>query len=189
MKRLATLGMLLILMLGLTGLAAAAEKKEPKGDQPIHVVSDRLEVDNKAQIATFIGKVKATQGDVVITSDRMEVYYDRDEKAAEADKAKQKKDKKEKKPTGLMDSGGKVRKVIALGHVKIVQRDRVGVGQKATYWAGGRKILLEGQATVWQNKNTVSGEKITVFLDEDRSVVHGKPGKRVTVTIVPGSKR
>lgn len=182
MHRLATLGLLLVLCLALALPAFAAKKKaEPKGDQPIHVTSDRLEVDNKAQIATFIGKVKATQGDVVITSDRLLVYYDRDEKAA--------KPKKGEKPKGLMDEGGKVRMVVAIGHVKIVQRDRVGVGQKATYWAGGRKILLEGKATVWRGKNVVSGDKITVFLDEDRSVVHGAPGKRVTVTIVPGSKR
>jgi lipopolysaccharide export system protein LptA len=66
-----------------------------------------------------------------------------------------------------------------------VQQDRVAVGQRATYWAGGRKILLEGQSTVWRGKNQVSGEQITVFLDEDRSIVHGTPGKRVAVTIVP----
>lgn len=181
MHRLATPGLLLIICLALAAPVFAAKAPKPSGEQPIHVVSDRLEVDNKSQVATFIGKVKATQGDVVITSDRLMVYYDRDDKAA--------KPKKGKKPAGLMDQGGKVRKVVALGHVKVVQRDRVGVGQKATYWAGGRKILLEGRATVWRGKNVVSGEKITVFLDEDRSVVHGAPGRRVTVTIVPGSQR
>lgn len=182
MRRPATLGLVLVLGLFMATAAMAAKTKAVASDQPINVVSDTLEVDNKAQVATFKGKVRATQGDVVITSDKLLVYYDRDEKAA-----KPKKD--DKKPGGLMDGGGKVRQVVALGHVKVVQRDRVGVGQKATYWAGGRKILLEGQATVWQGKNVVSGEKITVFLDEDRSVVHGAPGKRVTVTIVPGSKR
>ena len=38
---------------------------------------------------------------------------------------------------------------------------------------------------MWRGENQVSGEKITVFLDEDRSVVHGQPGKRVAVTIKP----
>lgn len=179
---------LMIRVLVLTALlsclaAPAPAKQEPEfSDEPINIVSDTLEVDNKGQVAKFIGKVKAIQGDLIITSDRLEVYYERDAKEEP---------KGEQKPggAGIMDKGGKVRKVVALGHVKIVQKDRVAVGQKATYWAGGRKILLEGKATVWRGKNTVSGEKITVFLDENRSVVHGQPGKRVTVTITPGSQR
>ncbi len=184
----------LVLTLSLCAPPAALAFTAPmKSDQPIHVVSDRLEVDNKAQVANFIGAVKATQGDVTINSDSLEVYYDReapDQPAAAKPAAAPAPNQPatEGAPSadqGLMDGGGKVRKVVAIGHVKIVQQDRVGVGQKATYWAGGRKILLEGQATVWRGKNQVSGEQITVFLDEDRSIVHGSPGKRVAVTIVP----
>ncbi|MFH1033089.1 MAG: LptA/OstA family protein [Pseudomonadota bacterium] len=185
----------LVLMLSLCAPPAALAFTAPmKSDQPIHVVSDRLEVDNKSQVANFIGAVKAVQGDVTINSDSLEVYYDRDA-AEQASPAAAKpaapaagQPATEGAPSsegGLMDGGGKVRKVVAIGHVKIVQQDRVGLGQKATYWAGGRKILLEGQATVWRGKNQVSGEQITVFLDEDRSIVHGTPGKRVAVTIVP----
>lgn len=160
--------------------AWAAKTMEPSSsDQPIHVVSDSLEVDNKTQVAVFIGAVKATQGDVTIVSDKLEVYYDKDAKE------QPKKEKGEEGSPGIMDGGGKVRKVIALGHVKITQKDRVAVGRKATYWAGGRKILLEGKSTVWRGQNQVSGEKITVFLDQDRALVHGAPGKRVAVTIQP----
>jgi lipopolysaccharide export system protein LptA len=159
--------------------AWAAKTMEPaSSDQPIHVVSDSLEVDNKTQVAIFIGAVKATQGDVTIVSDKLEVYYDKDAKD------QPKKEAGEGTP-GIMDGGGKVRKVVALGHVKITQKDRVAVGRKATYWAGGRKMLLEGKSTVWRGKNQVSGEKITVFLDQDRALVHGAPGKRVAVTIQP----
>lgn len=184
----------LLLLLTLCWPAAAPAFNAPmKSDQPIHVVADRLEVDNKAQVANFIGTVKAVQGDVTMTSDSLEVYYDKDAEEqpakpaakaapAQAPAAGQPAEGSEQ---GLMDGGGKVRKVVAIGHVKIVQQDRVAVGQRATYWAGGRKILLEGQSTVWRGKNQVSGEQITVFLDEDRSIVHGTPGKRVAVTIVP----
>jgi lipopolysaccharide export system protein LptA len=182
MRRLPIPALLAVLTLSCTVFAApvmAAKSLEPaSSDQPIHVVSDSLEVDNKSQVAVFIGAVKATQGDVTIVSDKLEVYYDRDAE----DKPKQ---KEEGGTPGIMDGGGKVRKVVALGHVKITQKDRVAVGRKATYWAGGRKMLLEGKSTVWRGKNQVSGDKITVFLDQDRAVVHGKPGKRVSVTIQP----
>lgn len=186
----------LALALALAGPQAALAFNTPtKTDQPIHVVSDRLEVDNKTQVANFIGSVKAVQGDVTINSDTLEVYYDRDAadqaaapapaQAAPAAAPAAGQEAPATPEQGLADGGGKVRKVVAIGHVKIVQQDRVAVGQRATYWAGGRKILLEGQATVWRGKNQVSGEQITVFLDEDRSVVHSAPGKRVSVTIIP----
>lgn len=176
-KTLSLLAPLFCLFCAATAMAFSTEKS----DQPIHVVADRLEVDNKAQVANFIGNVKAVQGDVTINSDSLEVHYDRD--AAEAAQAPAKPAGQENQ--GLMDGGGKVRKVVAIGHVKVVQKDRVAVGRIATYWAGARKILLEGEATVWRGKNQVSGEQITVFLDDDRSIVHGKPGKRVAVTIIP----
>ena len=176
----------LVLILSLSGATSALAFTAPqKNDQPIHVVADRLEVDNKTQVANFIGSVKAVQGDVTINSDTLEVYYDREAEANKPAPAEKPADKDANQ--GLMDGGGQVRKVVAIGHVKIVQKDRVAVGQRATYWAGGRKMLLEGQATVWRGKNQVSGEQITVFLDDDRSIVHGKPGKRVAVTIMPES--
>jgi lipopolysaccharide export system protein LptA len=169
----------------LVAAPAGAQLVDPESsDEPVHVVADSLEVDNKSQVASFLGKVKASQGDVTITCDHLQVFYDRDDQAAKKTK------KAAQEPTGgVMDDGGRIRKIMALGHVKIVQKNRIGVGRKATYWAGGRKMLLEGQATVWRGKNQVSGEKITVFLDQDRAIVHGKPGKRVSVTIVPQKKK
>lgn len=179
MRRLPIVALSLLLGLGLASAAGAAKMPLTSSDEPVHVVADSLEVDNKARVANFIGKVKATQGDVKITCDKLSVYYDQPEEGQAKGKAKK------SQGQGLMDEGGRVRMVVAQGHVKVVQKDRIAVGRKATYWAGGRKMLLEGQATVWRGKNQVSGEKITVYLDQDRAIVHGKPGKRVTVTIVP----
>ncbi|RJX36565.1 MAG: hypothetical protein C4525_00420 [Desulfarculus sp.] len=190
MRRLPIAVLILLAGLCLAAYAGAAEMPLGSSDQPVHVVADKLEVDNKAQVAHFVGKVKAVQGDVTITCDTLSVYYDQAGQNQAKGKAAKSKAKaaaaKAKAPgEGLMDGGGQVRMVVARGHVKVVQKDRIAVGRKATYWAGGRKMLLEGKATVWRGKNQVSGEQITVFLDQDRAVVHGKPGKRVTVTIVP----
>jgi len=108
-KSLSLLAPLFCLFCAATAMAFSTEKS----DQPIHVVADRLEVDNKAQMANFIGNVKAVQGDVTINSDSLEVHYDRD--AVEAAPAKPKPEGAESQ--GLMDGGGKVRKVVAIGHV------------------------------------------------------------------------
>ena len=177
MSRLPFFATLLALCLAAAGSVGAATMPMASNDQPIHVVADALEVDNKTQVATFIGTVKAVQGDVKITCDKLSVYYDQE--------GKEKPKTKGAAGEGMLDGGGKVRKVVASGHVKVVQKDRIAVGRQATYWAGGRKMLLEGKATVWRGTNQISGDKITVFLDQDRAVVHGKPGKRVSVTITP----
>jgi lipopolysaccharide export system protein LptA len=183
----AALPLLLLAALLTIGAAAWAKENAPAAapealgqrSEPIHVVADRLEVDNSLQAAYFVGAVKAVQGDVTIVCDKMEVYYERS--------APESAERERSRAGALMDDGGKVHTVIALGHVKITQQDRVAVGRKATYWAGSRKILLQGQATAWRGPNQVSGEQITMFLDDNQSIVESKPGNRVTVTIFPES--
>ena len=87
MRFLPRLAVLTVLVLIFAPAALAAKTKGPESsDQPIHVVSDRLEVDNKTQVANFIGKVKAVQGDVTIDCDQLLVYYDRQEEAQAQEK-------------------------------------------------------------------------------------------------------
>jgi lipopolysaccharide export system protein LptA len=40
-----------------------------------------------------------------------------------------------------------------------------------------------------EGKNVVKGERIVVYLDEDRGVVEGSQNKRVTATIYPNEKK
>jgi len=41
---------------------------------------------------------------------------------------------------------------------------------------------------VWQGDNVITGEKITVYIKEERSVVEGSKAGRVSATIVPRKK-
>ena len=50
-----------------------------------------------------------------------------------------------------------------------------------------QKIILTGKPKVWQGNNMVSGEKIEIFLEQDRIVVEGKKD-RVNVVIYPNSE-
>jgi lipopolysaccharide export system protein LptA len=40
-------------------------------------------------------------------------------------------------------------------------------------------VVLVGDARVWQDENVVTGERITIFLAEDRSIVEGGTQGRV----------
>ncbi|GAB4340070.1 MAG: hypothetical protein Kow0089_13490 [Desulfobulbaceae bacterium] len=125
----------------------------------------------------FTGNVDARQGDLLIRTDEMIVYYDQNGKGEEK-----------------MGAGG-VRKLVCLGNVQISQGEWLGTGNRMDYYAGERKVILSGNAKAWQDKNMVAGKTITYFLDEGRSIVEGpvraegKEGRkkgRVKAVIQPG---
>jgi lipopolysaccharide export system protein LptA len=67
------------------------------------------------------------------------------------------------------------------GAVRIQQGDRLAVGQKALYLAKARprRLILTGDARVWQGSNAVTGHEVTYFLDENRSQVESQNNSRV----------
>ena len=46
-------------------------------------------------------------------------------------------------------------------------------------------MVLIGNARVWQDENVVTGERITIYLAEDRSMVEGGAGGRVKGVFYP----
>ena len=151
-----------LLLLGLAVLSAqgAAESHQGNSNLPITIKSNALAADNKGKTAIFTGKVVAKQGDVTIFCDKMTVYYGATQ--------------------------GDVDKIEADGNVRIVQENRSGSASHAVYESKQGKITLTGgNPKVMQGADTVSGEIITYFIDEDRSSVSGG---RVTAEIHPKSK-
>jgi lipopolysaccharide export system protein LptA len=51
-----------------------------------------------------------------------------------------------------------------------------------------QKIVLTGNPRVWQGADVISGERITIFVKENRSIVEGSKDKRVSATIYPKTK-
>jgi lipopolysaccharide export system protein LptA len=133
-----------------------------RNDQPIQIKSNELLTDTAAGTATFSGKVVSRQGDLTIYSDRLVVHYTEKEK--------------------------EVDRVEAFGNVRIVQGNRRAEAEHATYDQKGAKITLDGgKPKVYQGEDTVTGEVITYFVDEQRSVVVGGKG-RVEAYIKPKGK-
>ena len=81
-------------------------------------------------------------------------------------------------------------KITAKGNVEIVQGDWVATGDSMDFNADKRIVILSGNAKAWQEQNMVSGEKITLYLNEGKSVVErsNSEGERVKAFIYPGSK-
>ena len=76
--------------------------------------------------------------------------------------------------------GDRVVRGVATGNVRIITRDcRMGTAKRAEYYDDEQRVVLIGSARVWREDNVVTGERITMYLAEDRNVVDGGPGGRV----------
>jgi lipopolysaccharide export system protein LptA len=135
------------------GAAKPANARDGKG-QPITVDADRMERYGKEGLVVFTGNVVARQGDSVQYAERMEVYLD--------------------------EAGDRVLRTVSTGGVRIVTRDcRTGTAKRVEYIDLEQRLVLSGGARVWEDENVVSGETITIFLAQDRSVVQGGAQDRV----------
>jgi lipopolysaccharide export system protein LptA len=86
----------------------------------------------------------------------------------------------------LDDKGERVLRIVSTGNVKIVTEDcRTGTARRAEYYDDDQRLLLIGDAKVWQEDNVVTGERIVMFLADDRSEVEAGPQGRVKSVFYP----
>ena len=135
-------------------------------DQPVNITSDRMVADNRNRTVNFLGNVVSKREDMIMFSDQLSAVY---------------------------TEQSNIEKIIARGNVKIHQTDRTATCQEATFFQLRQQIVMTGKPKVWQNKNIITGDKITIFIKEDRVEVEsdkqegGKQG-RVNAIIYPGAK-
>jgi len=156
--------------------SASLEKQAKEGaSQPIVINSKTLEADNKKKTVTFKADVKAQMENFTVYCNKMVVFY---EDAPE---------KNEKKGPG---EGTRIDKIVATGDVKIVRAEGgIATGQKAVYYQLDEKLVLTGKPVVKQKNNFVEGDRTTLFLKEDRSVVESLKDKKVRAVIFPGQEK
>ncbi|BCA79547.1 lipopolysaccharide transport periplasmic protein LptA [Desulfuromonas sp. AOP6] len=166
MKRWSPLYLLLAWLLLVTGNGFGQENtSEGLGNrnEPIHVVSDRLEADQAGKEVRFIGSVVARQGDVVMYAQEMRLVY--------------------------VPSTREVERVVATGDVRIVQGDRVATGEQGILFNSEKKVVLTGAPRLFQGENSVAGDEITVYLLEERSIVSSAEGSRVQAVFHPKEEK
>jgi lipopolysaccharide export system protein LptA len=153
---------------------ALKEMKAQKSG-PIHIVSDRLEAFNEKRMVVFSGNVVATESDKVIYSDRLLIFYKKD-------------DKTPRKNPGVDVGAGDLEKIEAEGNVRITQGKRIVTGDNAVYLNDEQKIIVTGNPVMKDGANTVKGDKIIVLLDEDRGIVESTGAGRVSAVLYPEDK-
>jgi lipopolysaccharide transport protein LptA len=144
---------------------AVPEKNAGRGG-PIRVTSDTVESDHRMGWMEFKGNVKATQEDVIITADRIKIFYELDSDAS--------------------GERPRVAKIVSQGNVKILfdNKKKTAVAKQAVYHGDDKKLVLSGGGpTVRSGENVIRGRKITLFQGEDRTLVEGDRKSQVEAII------
>jgi len=166
----------LVLLFFSAGRRASAQNPAPVPDaagqkEKIRIVADVLTSDSETRFAEFVGNVRATQGDTVITSDRLKIFYS--EKLAES-----------KTPSA---GEGAIKRIVATGNVKISFDNRVATAQEAVYNTESKILVLSGsQSKITSGSDSITGEKITYNRSDGRITVESGRASRVEAVFHSG---
>jgi lipopolysaccharide export system protein LptA len=152
---------------------------------PIRINSDSLELDYRGSTLTYSGKVQVTQGDVTLSSDRLAITYDRS--PAQPAQPAQFGAQGVPDAAAASDPAANIKEVVAEGKVRIRQGERVAEGSRAVFDRAAQTIVLSEGAVLHEGPNQVTGDRIIVYLREERSVVEGGANSRVKAVLYPES--
>jgi lipopolysaccharide export system protein LptA len=149
----------------LGGLAQAQDAvsalRGHNSNAPIDVASDRIEVQDRADRALFVGNVKVRQASLTLDTERLTVAY---------------------------SSGGgiQIRRLDASGGVVVRSPSETARGDFGIYDLDKRLITLVGAVRLSRRGSEVNGSRLVIDLDTGRAVIDGGPpgvgqqGGRVT---------
>jgi lipopolysaccharide export system protein LptA len=165
---------------------AGADEKKPStpfegfssdNDKPVNVKADSLEMHQEDQMAIFTGNVVATQGDSVLTSNELTVYYE----AADADGTKNvpASDAAQAAPASTdaqtasttaaapaaaaAEPANKVKRLVAKGNVVVTATDQKATGDDGVLDMETNIATMTGEEVVMsQGCNVLKGKKLVV---------------------------
>lgn len=127
-------------------------------NQPIDIEADQLKVNDIKKTAIFTGNVKAVQGDFVLRSRFLEVYYDGNAKAGVKSGA-----------------NGKVKKLVAKGKVLITTKDdQSATSEWARFEVAKQTITLGDTVVLTQGGNIINGGRLIINLKTRQSRFENK---------------
>ncbi|HLY38745.1 MAG TPA: LptA/OstA family protein [Candidatus Binatia bacterium] len=148
--------------------------------EPIHITSDNLEYDYKANVVVYRGDVVAIQGETKVRSDTLTVTL-----VATHDGNGTPPATSDPVPPGASSGGQKVQEIVAVGNVRIDDGSRWATGGRAVFEQSSRTLVLTETPVLHDGPNEVAGDRVIVYLDENRSEVQGGR-KRVKAVVYPG---
>ncbi|WP_446424318.1 LptA/OstA family protein [Mailhella sp.] len=151
--------------------AALAAPPLPGGDSdlPVDVTADSMEYSADNSTVVFRGKVEAVRGEFRMWSEILTLILKKQDDAKE----------KPEKRSGDLAKANDIDRIIAEKNVRFKNDTQHGTAQKATFYSARNILVLEGDPVLQDGENSIRGNVIRYFMDENRSVVEGSPKKRV----------
>ena len=118
---------------------------------PVDVSADRIEVQDRADRAVFVGNVRAKQGALTLDTARLTIAY---------------------------SSGGEgiqIQRLDAAGGVVVTSPSEKAKGNFGIYDLNRKLITLIGNVQLTRGANQIFGQRLTIDLDSGRAVVDGGP--------------
>ncbi len=146
--------------------AASATIETAKKDEnkKIRITADKMIATVDAGEIEFIGNVKATQANTVITADRLKIIYTPDTTGSQT-------------RTPMPES---IEKIIAQGHVRIIHDDIIAETDLAEYTMKSAVLVLTGErSNVTQGGHSISGTKFTLYRSAGKITVDSNGKNRV----------
>jgi lipopolysaccharide export system protein LptA len=145
-----------------SGPANALQGFAQNRDQPVKIDAAQLEVRDKDKVATFSGNVRVVQGDTMMRSKTLAVFYDGEGAGKALTAAKP-------GPGGQQ----KIRRLEAKGGVKVCQNDQVATGDTGIFDMQANTVMLVGNVVLTKEPNVLRGERLTVNLETGVSKIEG----------------
>ena len=156
-----------LLLFQLASAGAEQAEKPNKLDKPdnipVHISSDKMLAGLDPNIVVFSGNVKAVRENSTLFADSMKVYFKLGEEK------------------GLQN---RISKIVATGNVRYIAEDKRAFSDQAVYMVNEGTLVLEGKNTRLETgKSFITGNKITMFRQDEKIIVESDSHKRVQATL------
>lgn len=147
--------------------AMAAPLPGADSNLPVDVTADTMVYNADKNTVVFQGRVEAVRGQFKMWSETLTLYLKSTGDAG-----------KEKRASPAME-GSDLDRIVAEKNVRFQNGTQTGSAQKATYFSAKSLLVLEGNPVLHDGDNSIRGNVIRYFVNENRSVVEGGPKQRV----------
>jgi lipopolysaccharide export system protein LptA len=145
-------------------VTSAFEGFSGRGDQPVNIEADNLEVKEAEQTAIFSGNVLVVQGTSALRATKLTIFYEKDGAAGPA-------------APGDVVTGRNIRRLEADGNVVVTSGDQKATGTKGVFDMPSNTVTLTGSVVVTQGVNILKGDRLVVDLTTQKSRVESGSGR------------
>jgi lipopolysaccharide export system protein LptA len=144
-----------------------AKEKSPSAQQETRITANKVVYSRNDSTVRFEGNVHASRDAFEIWCAEMTVYVNKEGAAAEGN---------QEGPS--LQSERNFERIVAEGDVRLQMEGRSAESRKAIYESGPEVLTLIGDVLLKEQRNTIEGQKVKLYLKEDRSeVMSGEEGQ------------